>query len=73
MTGASGKGRKGQKNVYPVFENVKVMSSIISYFIYIILSHSKQQRIPVSWSLESFVITLEAGIEELGGMLISGG
>ena len=48
LTGASGKGRKGQKNVYPVFENVKVMSSITSYFIYIILSHSKQQRILVS-------------------------
>ena len=48
LTGALGKGRKGQKNVYPVFENVKFMSSIISCFFYIILSHSKQQRIPVS-------------------------
>ena len=39
LTGALGKGRKG-KNVYPVFENVKFMSSIISCFIHIILSLS---------------------------------
>ena len=48
LTGALGKGRKGQKNVYSVFENVKCMLSIISCFICIILSHSKQQRIPPS-------------------------
>ena len=67
LTGALGNWRKGQKNVYPVLENVKFMSSIISCFIYVILSHSKQQAIPVSWSLESFVITLEGGIEERRG------
>ena len=42
LIGALGKGRKG-KNVHPVSENVKFMSSIIiSCFIHIILSHSKQ-------------------------------
>ena len=47
LTGGLGKGRKGNKCI-PVFENVKFMSSIISCFIHIILSHSKQQRIPLS-------------------------
>ena len=43
------------------------MSSVISIFIYIIiLSHTKQQRIPLSFFLDSFVITLEAAIEERG-------
>ena len=63
LTGALGKERKGQKNVNPIFENVRLMSSITSCFVYIILSHTKQQRIPVSSFLESFVITLEAGTE----------
>ena len=33
------KEEKGIKNVYPVFENVRLMSSIISCFTYIILWH----------------------------------
>ena len=33
FTGALGNGRKGQKNVYSAFENVILMSSIVSCFI----------------------------------------
>ena len=61
------KGEKETKNVYPVFENVRLMESIVSCFIYIILSYTKQQRILVCCFLESFVITLEAGTETGGG------
>ena len=66
MTGPLGKGRKGQKDVYPVFENVRLLSSIVSQFFHVIVSHTKQQRIPMSCFLESFVITLAIGIEAVG-------
>ena len=39
LTGTLGNGRKGQKNVYPVFDNVILMSSIVSCFIYIVFPH----------------------------------
>ena len=42
VTGPLGNGKKGQKNVYRVFENVALISSIVSSFIIIILSHTKQ-------------------------------
>ena len=51
-----------EKRDKSIFENVRLTSSIASCFTYIIVSHTKQQRILLSWFLESFVITLEARI-----------
>ena len=49
-------------------------SSIVLCFTYIILSHTKQQTIPMSCFLGSLVITLEVEIEQRGdGDLINDG
>lgn len=54
------------KEMYTQFFQMWDLSSIVLCFIYFILSHTKQQTIPMSCFLGSLVITLKVEIEQRG-------